>query len=746
MRSSLAAWLATPVSGGSLALLRVGVGTALAWRAAFLASEESGLSRLWLLISGDQVAWRIPWPGLEAVGPWPEPWMTVQLWALIAVSALLAVGAWPRLMAALACFAWTHTWLCDAMLGHDDAYLLSLLTFLLIWMPSGRRFAVGNLLRRLVRRPALPDTVPRWCVGLLRAQFCLVWTFAGLARLARDFLSRHEPMASFLADALPSGEAAPEAEGAAHLLESAPFVALVSWSEVLVPLVLAPLLLLRRTRYAALALAAAFFTFRHVAVFGDGTAPLLLALSGVLVFLAPDWPSRLLRWLRRPGIARPDLRWAIPGLVLLPGAGALLGWAAAPSAPIAGDAPPGLRRFALAGLVAWLAVQVVVPLRPWLIDGDVRWTTEGEKFSWRGRSARRARDLHAIIVRDDELVAPSPTGEGVTVAWPLWQGPRMTFVHVDSRSVRWEDLPPVIIVREPLVGERLFFNTFSRATESDLTEAVGYLTPVWKEVHGREPALSPTISLFDGIEELLVATAQWGADAPGLLELYRIRANLQALRDGTASEHERLVRTHRMRQDLVTLLASESHGAAVRRALERCHPFAWCGAPDPPLPFLLVEDPEVFRFDGAFRRIDRTLVKPFWGRQDYVLADLRRFDTADWLRLPPVMPLELPSGQVVFWINFAVDDILADRRNWLAVHPPWLKPYADRVARGWEDAYGRRPAVHVRFYASVNGEEPRLVTDPTVDVAAEPVRALTHAPWVLPENDHPPPPSEPLAY
>ena len=33
-----------------------------------------------------------------------------------------------------------------------------------------------------------------------------------------------------------------------------------------------------------------------------------------------------------------------------------------------------------------------------------------------------------------------------------------------------------------------------------------------------------------------------------------------------------------------------------------------------------------------------------------------------------------------------------------------------------------------------------------VDLAAEPFRSFTHAPWILPENDYPPAPGIPLTY
>src|SRR5690606_26156593 len=44
---------------------------------------------------------------------------------------------------------------------------------------------------------------------------------------------------------------------------------------------------------------------------------------------------------------------------------------------------PRARQLIIVALAAYLLVQILVPLRHWLYPGDVHWTEDGHRFSWR---------------------------------------------------------------------------------------------------------------------------------------------------------------------------------------------------------------------------------------------------------------------------------------------------------------------------------------------------------------------------
>jgi vitamin K-dependent gamma-carboxylase len=93
--------------------------------------------------------------------------------------------------------------------------------------------------------------------------------------------------------------------------------------------------------------------------------PFIMSVAATL-FFAPDWPRALGR--RLPAALR-----------------AAGGWLLHRRSPAAGEVPlsPALRRagFALAG--AYLAFQVLFPLRHHLYPGDVLWNEQGMRWSWK---------------------------------------------------------------------------------------------------------------------------------------------------------------------------------------------------------------------------------------------------------------------------------------------------------------------------------------------------------------------------
>ena len=77
------------------------------------------------------------------------------------------------------------------------------------------------------------------------------------------------------------------------------------------------------------------------------------------VFFAPDWP-----------------RTAAP-----PRLGATPGTARAVSSEH-GHADTRVPKLLVIGGVVWITLQVLVPLRHWVVPGDYRWTNEGYRFAW----------------------------------------------------------------------------------------------------------------------------------------------------------------------------------------------------------------------------------------------------------------------------------------------------------------------------------------------------------------------------
>jgi hypothetical protein len=292
--------------------------------------------------------------GFGWVKPLPAPLMHAAF-ALMGLSALaLCVGAFTRVAALVFFVAFTYAELIDKATYLNHYYFVSLLAFLLIFLPSN---AVASVDARL--RPALrSDSVGAWAYLVLRVQLSLVYFFAGFAKLNADWLFSAEPLRTWLfahGDAPLIGALFRE-EWVAYAMSyaGAAFdlsVGFLFWRRPLV-----------RPVYAA----AALFHLAVWALFPIGMFSFVM-LVATTVFFEPDWPAPLLRRWR----ARSE-----PRAVRLPET------EAAPARAEPRPARPLARAHALA-LGVFVLVQLLVPLRFLAYPGNPNWTEDAFRFAWR---------------------------------------------------------------------------------------------------------------------------------------------------------------------------------------------------------------------------------------------------------------------------------------------------------------------------------------------------------------------------
>ena len=270
------------------------------------------------------------------------------LYAMVVGSGLAVAAGWYyRAAALLLCLGCWWLFLLDSTTYINHHYLFCLVAGLLAVLPAHRAASLDVRAGRVA--PAA--TVPAWTRYLLLGQLGLVYFFAGLAKLNPDWLAAR-PLTVWLGH-----------KGHWWLVGSLltqPWLAwLMSYAGLLFDLLVVPLLLWRAARPWAYG-AAAFFHLSNVVVFGLGTFPWFSLLMTAL-FFDPDFPRRL------PGAAGQWFRRQVPALV-----------------PAAAERPPrAWQRLAIvAGLTAYAAVQVAVPLRHFLYPGSVHWTEQGHDFAW----------------------------------------------------------------------------------------------------------------------------------------------------------------------------------------------------------------------------------------------------------------------------------------------------------------------------------------------------------------------------
>jgi hypothetical protein len=141
------------------------------------------------------------------------------------------------------------------------------------FLPAERAFSVDALIRPKIRT----DVVPAWTLWLLRAQIGIPYFYGGIAKLNSDWLQGGEPMRIWLRPltAMP---------GLGHVFKADWVVYSFVSGGLLLDLLVAPLLLWRRTRPFAFA-AAVLFNLINAVIFEIGIFPWLM-LGALLIFFS----------------------------------------------------------------------------------------------------------------------------------------------------------------------------------------------------------------------------------------------------------------------------------------------------------------------------------------------------------------------------------------------------------------------------------------------------------------------------
>ncbi|MEM1269956.1 MAG: HTTM domain-containing protein [Bacteroidota bacterium] len=344
-RSGWRGWvdrLFTPVDIASLVYFRIVFGAVMLWEVTRY-FQHDWIRRYWI-----EPAFNFTYYGFEWAKPLPGDAM-YGLWFALGLCALaIMVGFAYRAATVLFFLGFTYSFLLEQARYLNHFYLVSLIAFLMIWLPAHRRWSLDARANPKLRT----DTVPAWTLGILQFQIAIVYFFGGVAKLNPDWLQAR-PIGRWLA-----------ARGDLPLvgpwLETVSAGYFFAYSGLLFDLLIVPALLWKRTRVLAF-LAAVGFHLTNAVIFEIGIFP-WFGLAATALFFPPDWPRRFVGW-----------------------AGGLVGRIpATPSVGANGRGrfSPMYRRAVLAFVLAWGIVQVGLPLRHWMYPGSPSWTEEGHNWAW----------------------------------------------------------------------------------------------------------------------------------------------------------------------------------------------------------------------------------------------------------------------------------------------------------------------------------------------------------------------------
>jgi len=335
--STLQNKLAQPISVASLAFFRIAFGAIMFWEVCRY--FHYGWIRQYYI----KPDFFFNYWGFEWLEPWSGNGMYLHFMVLGILALMIMLGFLYRVVTVLFFLGFTYVFLLDQSNYLNHFYLISLVSFLLIFVPANKNYSLDAALTPKIAS----DTIPTWSLWLIQFQIGVAYVYGGIAKMNHDWL-HGEPMRMWLAE----GSDFPVI-GQFFTTNWAPYF--FSYSGMLLDLLIVPFLLWKRTRALAF-IAIALFHLTNSQLFQIGIFPWMMIAVTTIYFKA-DWCKSILsRFYTKKAFANTrENRGAMAFRVGR--------WTT----------------YALGIYVAW---QVLLPFRHLLIPGEVHWTEEGHNFSW----------------------------------------------------------------------------------------------------------------------------------------------------------------------------------------------------------------------------------------------------------------------------------------------------------------------------------------------------------------------------
>jgi hypothetical protein len=275
---------------------------------------------------------------------------TYLLFAVCGIAAFLVAIGYKYKWAIITFFlSFTYIELMDKTTYLNHYYFISILSFLMCFLPANVYYSLDAVKKGNIRY----QYVPAWTINSIKLLLCIVYFYAGLAKLNSDWLLKAMPLKIWL----PAKAHLPVLGGLVQQ-EWAQYA--FSWVGAAYDLGIPFLLLHRRTRPFAFAVVVVFHLLTRV-LFPIGMFPYIMIIS-TLIFFDAKLHRRLLGYINKVLKLEKQLFDNGKNLVLR-------------SIP--------LNRFKHAVLIVFFAIQLLLPFRYLLYPGELFWTEEGYRFSWR---------------------------------------------------------------------------------------------------------------------------------------------------------------------------------------------------------------------------------------------------------------------------------------------------------------------------------------------------------------------------
>ncbi|MFT5725318.1 MAG: vitamin K-dependent gamma-carboxylase [Bacteroidia bacterium] len=277
--------------------------------------------------------------GFEWLQPLPGNGMYYYFFVMGIIAIAITIGWRYRLMMALFTVGWAGLYFMHKTSYNNHHYLMLLLCIMMCFTPAH----VNQSRDAKAGRTTRLKTIPAIYLLQFLALFIIVYTYASVAKWYPDWASGR------VSEIMLGPKSNIPIIGKMYTWKLTPVV--VGWGGILYDLLVIPALLWKPTRKIALVISIGFHLFNSI-TFQIGTFPYMMIGASVLFF-----PPATIRKLFRVKVREPEEEFT----------------------PYA----PKIQRLGTIVFVCFMALQVVLPLRHLTIPGNVFYTEEGHRLSWR---------------------------------------------------------------------------------------------------------------------------------------------------------------------------------------------------------------------------------------------------------------------------------------------------------------------------------------------------------------------------
>ena len=282
---------------------------------------------------------------------WVKPfdlYGTSLLFGLLLLSTIfIALGLFYRVSAIVFFICFTYIELIDKTNYLNHYYFISLIAFLLMFLPANKECSLDSYFGFTAKQ----KKVQAWTINILKFQMGVVYVFAGISKLNYAWLFEAQPLRNWLKHQtdLPIIGELMQYEFTAYLF---------SWGGALFDLFIVFVLINNRFRVYGYALVILFHGLT-AAMFPIGVFPYVMIVS-TLIFFSPNFHENIIAWIQRrivnksQNTSKSEIKTPVKNKRVT---GALLG--------------------------IYIFIQLLLPVRYLAYPGDLFWTEQGYRFSWR---------------------------------------------------------------------------------------------------------------------------------------------------------------------------------------------------------------------------------------------------------------------------------------------------------------------------------------------------------------------------